>query len=357
MGEALAVDCSFGSAGGRPVPSTQTAGTRHRHPWLFQVVSGKAGKLEAGSQQRDYLQTFEIQLVSALTGRCESSLRTSFPARCCGRERGRVKTTGEVRTQPVVKTETDTCDADKVVVNDLERLEQGIARVHHSVFWEEVFESIKAESLVAGRNGWLAHHDERSDSASAATKCAPKVDGEMTGAGTGAKRRLVNGTARSTMAGVQQASGMPVVHVMDNEVMVRMDNEYLLGYKIVPAGDESEAVSNPRREKPSCAPDHLHAEGHMLRELKDQHKTSLCRLALLYGGSLLRQHQQNRAHAANNAESKLTGAGGEGKRALVGSPTTGGSSTVLAGRAWTKGRLWGSVGCVLRHQRFCKQVS
>lgn len=267
-----------------------------------------------------------------------------------------MKTTDEVRTQPVVKTETDKCDANQVVVNDLERLEQGIARVHHSVFWEEVFESIKAESLVAGRNGWLAHHDERSDSASAATHSAPKVDGEMTGAGTGIKRRLVNGTARGTLAGVQ-ASGMPVVHVMDNEVMVRMDNEYLLGYKIVPDGDGSEVVSNPRRDKPSCAPDRSHADAHMLRELKEQRTTSLCRLALLYGGSLLRQHQQNRAHLANNAESKLAGAGGDGKRALGGSSATGGSNAVLAGRAWTKGRLWGSVGCVLRHQRFCKQVS
>lgn len=355
MGEALAVDCSFGSSGGRPVPSTQAAGTRHRHPWLFQIVSGEAGQVKAGSPGRDCLKTFEVQLVSAVTGRCERSRRANFTQRCSGRERANTGAAEGVREKPAGGTNTETSDASEGGTDELDRLEQGIARLHHSVFWEEVFDSIKVESLVDGRNGWLAHHKERSDSGSAATQSASKLDGANTGTGAGTKRRLMSSGAKGMLTG-EHDSGVPVVHVMDDEVMVRMDSQHLLGYKLVPDGAGPDLMSKSKNVKSSCAPDRLDAEEQRLQELGDQRFTSLCRLALLYGGSLLRQHQQINAQASKAAES-TSDRGGVGRmRVATGSSAGSGSGAVLSGRPSTKAGLWGSVGGVLRHQLFCKEV-
>lgn len=353
MGEALAVDCSFGSAGGHPVPSTQAAGTRHRHPWLFQIVSGEAGQVKAGSQRRECLKTFEVQLVSAVTGRCERSRRASFTQRCHGRERVNTEAAAGVRENLTGDIEMENSATSEGTMNELDRLEQSIARLHHSVFWEEVFDSIKVESLVDGRNGWLAHHEERSDSEGGATRLASTLDGANTGTGSRTKRRLMSIGAKGVSTG-EHDSGVPVVHVMDDEVMVRMDSQHLLGYKLVPDGAAPELMGEFRSVE-SCEPDRLDAE-QRVQEFGNQIFTSLCRLALLYGGSLLRQHQQTHAQATKSTES-TSDRGGVGRmRVAAGSSAGSGSGTMLSGRPSTKAGRWGSVGAVLRHQLFCKEV-
>ncbi|CAM9166984.1 unnamed protein product [Scytosiphon promiscuus] len=235
VGEALSVDCSFGSAGGRPVPSTAAAGTRHRHPWLFQLRCGDRGRLEAQPSNAQCLKALEVQLVSVATGVCDYSLRASFPGK--GDECDRTAAPEEQVRQPR-QASSDVGVPGRGRHGDgddqMEHLEQHILRLQHSVFWEETFETLKAEALIDGKDGWRVHQDTRCNS-DLAGRIAVAGSSESAGrVESGAKRRLMGVDPREMPTSAWNAEAR-VVHVLDDEVMVEMDNQYLLGYRLVPA--------------------------------------------------------------------------------------------------------------------------
>eukprot|EP00752_Nemacystus_decipiens_P013488 g11947.t1 len=178
VGEALCVDCSFGSAGGRPVPNTAAAGSRHRHPWLFQLTCGDDGQLKAQPSSMQHLKAFEVQLISVATGACEHSLRASFPASSNARDSAVAGE--EIKAEPSVSNGGGMPEVGRLgdlgdIQIQMGDLEQHISRQQHSVFWEEVFETLKAEALVDGKDGWLVHQDERCDGVGANCGMAPDV--------------------------------------------------------------------------------------------------------------------------------------------------------------------------------------
>lgn len=344
VGEALSVDCSFESAGGHSIPSTASAGTRHRHPWLFQLTCGEGGRLEAEILKGRPLKTFEVQLVSATTGVCEHSLKASFPVRgdVCWRKRTGEKSlreqAGEINGGRMSEGE-DNGSA------HMDMLEQRIARLQHSVFWEEAFETIKADALVDGKKGWLAHQDARYDSAGA--------PGGTSSVSVGAKRRLLNVSLRGA-AGIAKDAEPRVVHVMDNEVMVEMNDQHLLGYRLLSGEAGSDGSSTASAASPPCAQGDAPSDNDGLEGSQKERLASLCQLATLYCGSLVRhKQQQTLPEAPRPSDSKA-----ETSRPEVTASST--ESRVGVGtsrRQSTMGSTWKSVGRVLLHHVFRMEVT
>lgn len=351
VGEPLSVDCSFGSAGGHSVVSTAAAGTRHRHPWLFQLSCGEGGRLEAEQEKAQSLKAFEVQLVSSTTGACEHSLRASFPARrirCDGRAGA-----GEEEEQPTTASNGGSAAGVGERRNaHMDELEQHISRLQHSVFWEEVFETIKAEALVDGKDGWLAHPDARSGSDTAGNRNA---SGGIARIEAGSKRRLVSFTSRGT-ANVARNAGVRVVHVMDDEVMVELDNKHLLGYRLL----SSETGPHESKEGPAasvaCTKGGVSADEGISEGPGGENLVSLCQLALLYCGSLIRQRQQTQADAESPPGSDAQSGREVGARVAATAAESGARDGTREGHS-SATSTWKSVGRVLLHHVFRTEVS
>lgn len=354
MGETLAVDCSYDGEGANPSPPAAPAAARQRHPWVFHLARGPEGRLEADATQGQ-LKTLEVQLISASSGLCESSLRAAFPTWRRDDREETPDTVGDWKAEHM-GIEPGTQDP-------LDTLEQQIARVQHSVFWGEVFECIKAEAVVLGRHGWLAHqgrisggahgHGSRQEASGAAAEGTPS-------AGAGTKRRLA--ASGSVANSARDVGGEQVIHVLDDEVMVKMNNRFLLGYRLVPSGDAAGRRDEARRKETTCAAHGAGVQASSPDGGKDSDLTSLCRLALFYSGSMLRQLHGTRAAAGGSSlEAKNTPnrpgqpivkaeasvfSGGSGR------PGAGGSGRSPAGA----GDIWRSVARVLRHMLFFKEV-
>lgn len=342
VGEALSVDCSYGSAGGRPAPSTTTADTRHGHPWLLKLVCGEGGRLQAASTPQGRLKTFKIQLISAFSGLCESSIEATHPV-WHGDEQRTLNHETSTETEGEGVTEHD--GFHESGRGHFDRLEQHLVRMQHSVFWEEVFETIKAEALVDGRHGWLAHHKRPDVSDS-------PMRGSLESMGFAMKRRLTNG---GTVFSEQGVWGQ-VVHVMDDEVMVKMNNQYLLVYRLLPSDDVSEPRSKLRGANLIRSADEARTQ--IVGREGAGHPTlaSLCKLALFYSASLLRQHQRIDPPRWATLEPRAA-IGQQGEALPLDGPAssriTGGNS----GRTSPEGSIWRSAAQVLRHLLFCKEVS
>lgn len=346
VGEALCVDCSFGSAGGQPVPNTAAAGSRHRHPWLFQLTCGEGGQLKAQPSEIQHLKAFELQLVSVATGSCEHSLRASFPT---SRDGGDSAVAGEEQRaeQPAISNGGGMPAVGGMgeIQIQMDELEQHISRQQHSVFWEEVFETLKAEALVDGKDGWLVHQDARcADHVAhgANHNMAPDVVGRMD---AGAKRRLVSLSPRGTTPG-GRTTGARVVHVLDDEVMVEMNSHFQMGYRLV-SGPRSSAA----RAGGSCT-----AEMDRSHATERKQAASLCQLALLYCGSLVRQQQRAQVFARRGPGSN----GGVGRE--VGAQIAAGAAEGRAGNGTAGGHssaasIWKAVRLVLLHHLFRSEVN
>lgn len=349
VGEPLSVDCSFGSAGGRSVVSTAAAGTRHRHPWLFQLSCGEGGRLEAEQEKAHSLKAFEVQLVSSTTGACEHSLRASFAARRIRCNGGAGE--GEGKPPPASNGGVAAGVGERRNAH-MDELEQHISRLQHSVFWEEVFETIKAEALVDGKDGWLAHQDARSGADAAGNRKAPDGIARIE---AGSKRRLVSFTSRGT-ANVARNAGVRVVHVMDDEVMVELDNNYLLGYRLV----SSETGPRESKEGPAagvaCTESGISAAEGESAGSGGEKLVSLCQLALLYCGSLIRQRQQTQADAESPPGSNAQSAREVGARVAATAAESGARDGARGGHSSAMS-TWKSVGRVLLHHIFRTEVS
>lgn len=347
VGEPLCVDCSFGSAGGRSVPVTAAAGTRHRHPWFFQLTCGEGGRLEAEPQKGQCLKALEVQLVSATSGACEHSLRTSFPSRhdCQDKAGGVVEEVHRKSNGKVLP--------EREATGDTVQLEQCIARLQHSVFWEEVFETIKAEALSDGKDGWPVRQDTRCGKDAVGADKAPR-DCEARIQQAEGKRRLVSVSSQGTTS-VARDGGTRVVHVMDDEVMVEMDDQYLVGYRLVSGeGGSVEEVSSPTSAADADGDD-LAAESCGESWDKGPGLAALCELALLYGASLIRQNQLDQVETVGSLGSPHS----ENAREARAVPTTadGGAGTGTSGRPSTSvGCTWQSIGSVLLHHSFRTEV-
>ncbi|CAN0440234.1 unnamed protein product [Ectocarpus sp. 12 AP-2014] len=353
VGEPLSVDCSFGSAGGKSVPFTAAAGTRHRHPWLFQLTCGEGGRLEAQPSNTQGLKAFEVQLVSVQTGMCEHSLRASFPARSdrCRRMDAAEGYCGKPPPASNGGAELKLERRSEVLMDDLE---QHISRLQHSVFWEEVFETLKAEALVDGKDGWLVHQDARCGSdvvrpRTGTPAMGPEVVGRIE---SGAKRRLVGLSSRG-MTSTRNARAR-VAHVLDDEVMVEMDSHSLLGYRLVsgesPASGWSGRPGSGVPAKGGTYPEDDKSKGPTMTQ-----SASLCQLALLYCGSLIREQQRTQEVAGRVVSSKspVSREVGAWISAESGGSTTGGAT---AGGRLSAASTWKSVGRVLLHHLFRSEV-
>lgn len=346
--EVLSVDCSFGSAGGRSVPSTAAAGTRHRHPWLFQLTCGEGGQIEVESSEGQSLKALEVQLVSALTGVCECSLRGSFPARrdwcnLTGKEEARWRGTSSTSNGGGV---TEGGQRDNT---PMDRLEHHISRLQHSIFWQEVFDTIKEEALVDGKGGWVVHQDARCGANTVGNHKAPMARAGIARIEAGAKRRLVGLTSHATRI-VAPDVGARVVHVVDDEVMVEMDYQYLLGYRLVSGDAGSELSSNVTGARVASAEDDVSTKNDSSERSKGEGLAPLCQLALLYCGSLVRQQQQTKAMTLAVA------AGRERERVTATSADSGAGTGTSEGPS-TFSSAWKSSGSVLLHHRFRAEVT
>ena len=323
VGEVLSVDCSFGSAGGRSVPSTAAAGTRHIHPWLFQLKCGEGGRLEAEPRKGQCLKALQVQLMSATTGACKCSFRSRFP-----RRHSRYNGFSEFPT------------SENAGSASIMQLEQHISRLQHSIFWEEVFETIKAEALIDGKDGWLARQD--CDRPTNESKAVFKVGK--------AKRRLMSGCPRDVPSQAAGAAGTRVVHVMDDEVVVEMDNQHLFGYRLVPDEARMLDMGSPKQGFAEAHADNLtltSTEDSGCCGTKASKLSSLCPLALLYCASAVRQQQRSKR---KDTLSKTTRS--KGPQAPVTSKMeTGGIVSKT-----TEGSTWKSVLRVLTHHVLRSQV-
>lgn len=350
VGEPLSVDCSFGSAGGSSVVSTAAAGTRHRHPWLFQLSCGEGGRLEAEQEKAQSLKAFEVQLVSSTTGACEHSLRASFPAK-------RVRCDGGAGAEEEEEQPTPTSNggckagAGKRGNAHMDHLQQHISRLQHSVFWEEVFETIKAEALVDGKDGWLAHPDARSGSDATGNRKAP---GGIARIEAGSKRRLVSFTSRGT-ANVARNAGVRVVHVMDDEVMVELDNNHLLGYRLVSSETGPHDSKGGPAASVACTEGGVSADQGKVEGPAGEKLGSLCQLALLYCGSLIRQKQQTQGDAESPPGSNAPSGREVGARVAATAAESGARDGTREGHS-SATSTWKSVGRVLLHHIFRTEV-
>lgn len=286
VGEALSVDCSFGSAGGRAIPFTAAAGTRHRHPWLFHIKCGGGGRLEAEPRKGQHLKAFEVQVKSATTGSCEHSLRTRFPGRqFLGRQSRNDSVTG--LSGMVSSTENGIDGFSNDGSASIVQLEKYIARLQDSVFLEEVFATVKAEALIDGKDGWPARQDPRANTDS--DHPSKSTDIGMVGSKeTERKRRLVGVNPEGVQRGAIGTAGTRVVHVMDDEVVVEIDNQHLLGYRLIQDGNgisEEGYLNGDATDTQPCDTE-VDASG-----VKSSSLASLCRLALLYCASIVRHKQ------------------------------------------------------------------
>lgn len=345
VGEALSVDCSFGSAGGQSVPFTAAAGTRHRHPWLFQLTCGDGGRLKAQPSNTPCLKAFEVQLVSVVTGVCEHSVRASFPERS---DRGDKTGNEEEKSRQPHSVSNGGGMPEVEGWSDIHmgQLEQHISRLQHSAFWEEVFETLKAEALHDGKDGWMAHQDARCGDDVVAPEAVGRVE-------EGTKRRLVCLNPRGTTAA--RNAGARVAHVLDDEVMVEMDSHFLLGYRLVSGESASRGSSGERAASGLSAGGSTSAKDKS-REPERRRSASLCQLALLYCGSLIRQQQRDQVVAGRHSGSKSD----NGRE--VGAWIPAGSVGGRAGNGTTGGHLsaactWKSVRRVLLHHLFRSEVS
>lgn len=344
VGEALSVDCSFGSAGGQSVPFTAAAGTRHRHPWLFQLSCGEGGRLKVQPSNTRCLNAFEVQLVSVVTGECEHAVRASFPGWTDHGDRaGNGESVLESRSSsnwggvPEVEGWSDI---------QMGELEQQIYRLQHSVFWEEVFETLKAEALNDGKDGWMAHQDARSGDGVVTPEAVGRIE-------EGTKRRLVCLNPHGTKAA--RNAGARVAHVLDDEVMVEMDSHFLLGYRLV-SGESASHVSRGGRAASCFSAGGYTSAKDTSRGPERRQSASLCQLALLYCGSLVRQQQRDQVVTARGSGSTK----GNGRE--VGAWIPAGSAGGRAGKGTTGGHLsatctWKSVRRVLLHHLFRSEVS
>lgn len=351
VGEALCVDCSFGSAGGKSVPFTAAAGSRHRHPWLFQLKCGEGGQLKAQPSSTQGLKAFEVQLVSVATGMCQHSLRANFST---GSDRGnRANSALEEQRQGPSPTSNGGKVHEEVGPGDMskqmDQLEQQISRLQHGVFWEEVFETLKAEALIDGKDGWPAHQNATSANEIGGNGKVAMGNEAVGRIEEGAKRRLVNLSPQGVEAASVQNAGARVVHVLDNEVMVEMDNDFLLGFKLV----SGESVS---RNAASSVCTGGKSSGEKSEGSNRKQSASLCRLALLYCGSLVRQQQRTQSAAGWSSSSKSD----VGRK--VGTWIPAGSAGGKARNAQNGGAVaapstWKAVRRVLVHHVFRLEVS
>ncbi|CAM9547405.1 unnamed protein product [Discosporangium mesarthrocarpum] len=354
VGEALAVDCSYGSAGGTPVPYDAAAGMRHKHPWLVQLICGEGGKLEAGPRGGHPLMTMEVQVIAASTGICLSSASAEIP-----KEKEPPDIYEGLSTRETLKQE-----GDEGCGGAAEGLEAGVRKltyhlvcVQHSVYWEEVFEAIKAEALANGKQGWVAHRVPQGTDGSpvGAVKDGHSI---LSDASCNAeKQKYLQGRKGNKEAGRmdrRQASAN-VVHIGDDEVRVKLDHDHLLDYRLVAQTQNEKDGSTVGM----AAGRHLRSGEAWRRENGDHY--ALCRLALLCGGSLLRLHQKQR-------QGNMTGAN---ERGVGGIPTGSGRAWEGLGRKKVEGKSLGGnmeaslpfvanfhfrLGCMLRHYLFQKQA-
>lgn len=278
VGEALSVDCSFGSAGGRAIPFTAAAGTRHRHPWLFHIRIGGGGRLDAEPRKGQRLKALEVQLKSATTGSCEHSFRTRFPGR---------QSRNDSATERLSPTTNGTDESSNDGSASIVQLEKYIARLQNSVFLEEVFATVKAEAVIDGKDGWPARQDPRANTDS--DHPSKSTDVGMVGSKeTKGKRRLVSVNPEGVRRGAIGAAGTRVVHVMDDEVVVEIDNQHLLGYRLIQDGNgiwEEGCLNGDATDTQACDPE-VDVSG-----VKGSSLAPLCRLALLYCASIVRHKQ------------------------------------------------------------------
>lgn len=348
VGEALCVDCSFASAGGKSVPFIAAAGSRHRHPWLFQLTCGEGGQLKAQPSSTQCLKAFEVQLVSVVSGECEYSLRACFTAGSDAGYNAQSSSEAQGQDPPLISNGGGMHEEDGSGDPQMGQLEQQIYRLQHSVFWEEVFETLKAEALVDGKDGWPAYHDAKgANDVGSNGKAA--IGSEAVGRiEEGAKRRLVSLSPQGIAASAENA-GARVVHVLDNEVMVEMDTDSLLSFKLVTGESESGSAASSACTGGSSS-------GGKSEGSKTEQSASLCQLALLYCGSLVRQQQRARVAAGRGSSSK----GDVGRK--VGAWVPAGAAGSKAGNAKKGGHLaapstWKSVRRVLVHHVFRSEVS
>lgn len=341
VGEALSVDCSFGSAGGQSVPFTAAAGTRHRHPWLFQLSCGEGGRLKVQPSNARCLNAFEVQLVSVATGECEHAVRASFPG---SNDQGDRAGNGErVLESPSSSNRGGVPEVEGWSDIQMGQLEQQICRLQHSVFWEEVFETLKAEALRDGKDGWMAHQDARNGDGVVTPEAVGRIE-------EGTKRRLVCLNPQGTKSA--RNAGARVAHVLDDEVMVEMDSHFLLGYRLVSGESASRASSGGSLFSAggnSCAED-------TSRGPERRQSASLCQLALLYCGSLVRQQQRDQVVTARGSGS--TKDNGREVGAWIPAGSAGGrAGKGTTGRHLSAACTWKSVRRVLLHHLFRSEVS
>ncbi|CAM9338799.1 unnamed protein product [Pylaiella littoralis] len=342
VGEALSVDCSFGSAGGQSVPFTAAAGTRHRHPWLFQLSCGEGGRLKAQPPDTQCLRAFEVQLVSVVTGECVHSVRASFPERS---DCDRTGNDEQLLKPPSLSNGERVPKVEGWSETQMDQLEQHISRLQHGVFWEEVFETLKVEALHDGKDGWMARQDARGGDG----VVTPETVGRIA---EGTKRRLVCLNPQETKAA--RNAGARVAHILDDEVMVEMDSHFLLGYRLVSGERE------PRDSSGGCSTSALSAEDSTFTKDRSwgpgwRQSASLCQLALLYCGSLVRQQQRDEVVAGQGSDSNKDN--GREVGAWIPSGSTGGR----ARKGTTGGHLsaactWKSVRRVCLHHIFRSEV-
>ncbi len=351
VGEALCVDCSFGSAGGKSVPFTAAAGSRHRHPWLFQLKCGEGGQLKVQPSSTQGLKAFEVQLVSVATGACQHSLRPSFSAGSDGGNR--VDSALEEQGQEPSPTSNGRNVHEEVGPGDMSRqmdqLEQQLSRLQHSVFWEEVFETLKAEALIDGKDGWPAHQNATGANdvgGNGKVAMGKEAVGRIE---EGAKRRLVNLSPQGVVATSAQNAGARVVHVLDNEVMVEMDNDFLLGYKLVSGESVSRSAASSL-----CAGGT--SSGEKSEGSKRTQSTLLCRLALLYCGSLVRQQQRTQVAASWSSSSKSDDVGRKVGAWIPTGSAGGKARNAKNGGGGAAPSTWKAVRRVLVHHVFRSEV-
>lgn len=326
------------------MPNTAAAGTRHRHPWLFQLACGEGGQLMAQPSSMKDLKAFEVELVSVTTGACEHSLKASFPASSDGGDSAVAGETQRTEPQPVSNGEGihEVGRLGSVQIQ-MDELEQRISRQQHSVFWEEIFETLKTEALVDGKDGWVVHHDARcGDDVGANRRVAREMMGRMD---AGSKRRLVSSSPReATLAG--RTAGARVVHVLDDEVMVEMNSHFQLAYRLVSGQSSSGAP-----DLGSCTTEKDRSEATDRKQA-----ASLCQLALLYCGSLIRQ-QQRAQEVARRISASNTGAGREVGARLPAGAAGGRVGNGTAGGYLSATSTWKAVRRVLLHHLFRSEVS
>ena len=147
-----------------------------------------------------------------------------------------------------------------------------------------------------------------------------------------------------------------MVHVMDDEVMVELDNKHLLGYRLL----SSETEPNEAKEGPAasvaCTQADISADQDRSEGAEGGELHSLCQLALLFCGSLIRQRQQTQAGAESPPGSSAQSGRELGARVAASSAEPGARDGARE-RHSSATSTWKSVGRVLLHHIFRTEVS